>query len=77
MALPRMLLAADISGSIQKAPQAGGKKIKGVNEYYAACFLRPRETPSTEGGVSAPSLAGLLPVRPVELSDKGLIVEPL
>lgn len=76
MALPRMLLAADTSGNMRNGALPGGKKIKGVNEYYAACFLRPREA-SPEGGVSAPPLSGLLPVRPVELSDKGLIVEPL
>ncbi len=112
MALPRMLLAADISGSMQNtdssgntrsSAQTGGKKIKGVNEYYAPCFLRSRATPSTSDnstptdgrstsgshsaptnghstparGHFAPPLTGLLPVRPVELTDKGLIVEPL
>ena len=76
MALPHMLLAADTSGSLRNSALPGGKKIKGVNEYYAACFLRPRKA-APEGGVAAPSLAGLLPVRPVELSDKGLIVEPV
>ncbi|WP_291440862.1 radical SAM protein [Desulfovibrio sp.] len=77
MALPRMLLAADTSGSMRNGSQTGGKKIKGVNEYYAACFLRPRQAPPTEDVASAPPRAGLLPVRPVELTDKGLIVEPL
>ena len=103
MALPRMLLAADISGGMQGGVQTGGKKIKGVNEYYAPCFLRPRAMPSTldnstptngrstsdnhstpargrstlTNGHSTPLPAGLLPVRPVELTDKGLIVELL
>ena len=56
------------------------KPLKGVNEYYAACFM-PR-TPQTINELAHPShgrqpRAGLLAVRPVAVTDKGLLVEEL
>ena len=81
--LPRMLVAADNpqalaeSAAVAAAPEAADpsgkpkkKAIKGVNEYYAACTIRmPAQ------GQSPGADAGLLPVRPVALTDKGLVVE--
>ena len=79
--LPRMLVAADnpqaLAESTAAAPKAADpdgkpkkKAIKGVNEYYAACTLRmPAQ------GQSPGADAGLLPVRPMALTDKGLMVE--
>ena len=62
----------DVAGA--SAPEAAAKPkkntIKGVNEYYAACAIRlpaHGKRPGTD--------AGLLPARPVALTDKGLVVE--
>lgn len=91
--LPHMLLAADVadladgsgvadvSGPDLKRPEGGAAKpLKGVNEYYAACFM-PR-TPLAMNERAHPShgaqpRSGLLAVRPVAVTDKGLLVEEL
>ena len=86
--LPRMLVAADNPQAFANtasaptntiadappAPESGGKSkknsVKGVNEYYAACSIRlPAQ------GKSPGADAGLLPARPVALTEKGLVVE--
>ncbi len=86
--LPRMLVAADNPQAFtESAPDAAPaatseatgsavkpqkKAIKGVNEYYAACSIRMPAQGKRPGAD-----AGLLPVRPVALTDKGLVVELL
>ncbi|MCH5145138.1 MiaB/RimO family radical SAM methylthiotransferase [Desulfovibrio sp. UIB00] len=79
--LPRMLVAADnpqaFADSATDAapmPESAGKpkknSVKGVNEYYAACSIRlPAQ------GKRPDADAGLLPARPVALTEKGLVVE--
>ena len=87
--LPRMLVAADNPQAFAEsdladaatadtqdapAPQAAGKPkknaVKGVNEYYAACSIHlPAQ------GKSPGADAGLLPARPVAVTEKGLVVE--
>ena len=56
------------------APEAADKPkkntIKGVNEYYAACAIRLPAQGKRPGAD-----AGLLPARPVALTEKGLVVE--
>ena len=94
--IPHMLLAADVADIANVADVANGtdvagpdlnrarggavKPLKGVNEYYAACFM-PR-TPQTMNEHAHPShgrqpRSGLLAVRPVAVTDKGLLVEEL
>ena len=84
LTLPRMLVAADnpqafaepaaadITGA--PAPEAAGKPkkntVKGVNEYYAACTIRLPAQGHRPGAD-----AGLLPARPVAVTEKGLVVE--
>ena len=64
--------AADIAGA--PAPEAAGKPkkntVKGVNEYYAACTIRLPAQGHRPGAD-----AGLLPARPVAVTEKGLVVE--
>ena len=64
--------AADITGA--PAPEAAGKPkkntVKGVNEYYAACTIRLPAQGHRPGAD-----AGLLPARPVAVTEKGLVVE--
>lgn len=62
LALPLMRLAADAAGG-RDGDTAG---VRGVNEYYVPCRLR-----TTDGG----PLAGLVPVRPLEMTADGLLVE--
>lgn len=63
LALPRMLLAAD-----SPAPgQAPARRRKGVNEFYVPCILPAGAHPGRD----------LLAVRPLSVTDKGLLVEPL
>ena len=63
---------SEVNGA--SAPEAAAKPkkntIKGVNEYYAACAIR---LPAHGKRPSAD--AGLLPARPVALTEKGLVVE--
>ena len=66
LALPRMLLAAD-SPAPDQAPARRRKAIKGVNEFYVPCILPAGAHPGRE----------LLAVRPLSVTDKGLLVEPL
>ena len=66
LALPRMLLAAD-SPAPDQAPARRRKAIKGVNEFYVPCILPAGTHPGRE----------LLAVRPLSVTDKGLLVEPL
>ena len=87
--LPRMLVAADNPQAFAEpaaaeaavavgpdTPAAGTaakpKKntIKGVNEYYAACSIRLPAQGQRPGAD-----AGLLPARPVAVTEKGLVVE--
>ena len=79
--LPRMLVAADnpqaFADSATDAaptPESAGKtkknSVKGVNEYYAACSIRQPAQGKRPGAD-----AGLLPARPVALTEKGLVVE--
>ena len=76
--LPLMLVAADNPhGPLHEAeaetpPTATPAAFKGVNEYYAACIIQQADTVTAHGGM--PPGLGLLPVRPVALADKGLIV---
>ncbi|MBB5142887.1 MiaB/RimO family radical SAM methylthiotransferase [Desulfovibrio intestinalis] len=81
LSLPHMLLAADVSGMGHNTPQQHPvKQIKGVNEYYAACFMNNRPNSENESSLPSPALqanAGLLAVRPVDVTDKGLLVEKL
>ncbi|WP_232088367.1 radical SAM protein [Desulfovibrio sp. 86] len=79
--------AADVSNAANAAGTAlnwakgvAAKPLKGVNEYYAACFM-PR-APQTMNEHARPShgrqpRSGLLAVRPVAVTDKGLLVEEL
>ena len=79
--LPHMLVAADnpqafADSATDAAPmqESAGKTkknaVKGVNEYYAACSIRlPAQ------GKRPDADAGLLPARPVALTEKGLVVE--
>ncbi|MBO4300160.1 MAG: MiaB/RimO family radical SAM methylthiotransferase [Desulfovibrio sp.] len=63
--LPRMLMAVDRLND-------AAYTLKGVNEYYATCRLRPAP------GIAAQILAqqqGLLTVRPVSADAQGLVVE--
>jgi tRNA A37 methylthiotransferase MiaB len=74
LALPRMLLAPDARADGTHADRNGGLP-HGVNEYYAACRLRPAPgAPPTQNGQQG---NGLLPVRPVAALDKELLVEAL
>lgn len=62
----------DANGASAPENAAKPKKttIKGVNEYYAACAIRlPTQ------GKRLNANAGLLPARPVALTEKGLVVE--
>lgn len=88
--LPRMLVAADnpqafadsagvpvnVSADAPAAPtpESAGKNkknsVKGVNEYYAACSIRLPAQGKRPGAD-----AGLLPARPVAVTEKGLVVE--
>lgn len=87
--LPRMLVAADNPQAFAEpaaaeaavavgpdTPAAGTaakpKKntIKGVNEYYAACSIHLPAQGQRPGAD-----AGLLPARPVAVTEKGLVVE--
>ena len=81
LSLPHMLLAADVSGTGHNTPQQrAARQIKGVNEYYAACFMNPRTRSGNESSQPSPVLqpnTGLLAVRPVAVTDKGLLVEEL
>ncbi|MFT4301129.1 MAG: radical SAM protein [Desulfovibrio sp.] len=81
LSLPHMLLAADVSGMGHDTPQQrAAKQIKGVNEYYAACFMNNRPRSESESSLPSPAVqptAGLLAVRPVAVTDKGLLVEEL
>ena len=65
---------ADVTGA--NAPEAAAKlkknTIKGVNEYYAACAIRLPAQGKRPGAD-----AGLLPARPVGLTEKGLVVEQI
>lgn len=78
-ALPRMLVAADrphiadAPGDVG-CPAGGGQAVRGVNEFYAACRVRPA------AGMTGDALCrrtGLLAVRPVACDDRELTVEPL
>ena len=78
LALPRMLVAADIlkhapAGADAGMPETGGPSglCKGVNEFYAPCFFRA----PANGTVSPEVLSGLLAARPVRATEKGLLVE--
>ena len=72
---------ADVaSPDLNRGRGGAAKPLKGVNEYYAACFM-PR-TPQTMNEHAHPShgrqpRSGLLAVRPVAVTDKGLLVEEL
>ena len=79
--LPRMLVAADnpqafadSATDVAPTPESAGKtkknSVKGVNEYYAACSIRLPAQGKRPGAD-----AGLLPARPVALTEKGLVVE--
>lgn len=70
-----MLLAPDARQSGPPAGQKGGL-IHGVNEYYAACRLRPAPATATAQEKSHDT-NGLLPVRPVAVLEKELLVEVL
>ena len=63
---------ADVNGASVPEAAAKPKKntIKGVNEYYAACAIRLPAQGKRPGAD-----AGLLPARPVGLTEKGLMVE--
>ena len=63
---------ANVTGVPASEAAAKPKKntIKGVNEYYAACAIR-LPTHGKRPGADA----GLLPARPVGLTEKGLLVE--
>ena len=63
---------ANVTGVPASEAAAKPKKntIKGVNEYYAACAIR-LPTHGKRPGADA----GLLPARPVGLTEKGLVVE--
>ena len=63
---------SEVNGASVPEAAAKPKKntIKGVNEYYAACAIR---LPAHGKRPSAD--AGLLPARPVALTEKGLVVE--
>ena len=63
---------SEVNGASTPEAAAKPKKntIKGVNEYYAACAIR---LPAHGKRPSAD--AGLLPARPVALTEKGLVVE--
>ena len=80
LALPRMLLAADVSGAGHDTHHRAPQQIKGVNEYYATCFMRRQPSavnePSPHSSAAQPG-TGLLPVRPVAVTEKGLLVEEL
>ena len=78
LALPRMLVAADIlkhapAGADAGMPETDGPSglCKGVNEFYAPCFFRA----PANGTVSPEVLSGLLAARPVRATEKGLLVE--
>lgn len=69
LTLPHMLVAPD---SFKGAPQECGSKgsnalCRGINEYYVPCFFRP----------SAENSLALRSMRPVALTAKGLLAEPL
>lgn len=66
LALPAMLLAADVTDGQGKRGDAG---IRGVNEFYVPCRLA-----ASSSGLP---LAGLMPVRPAGLDAAGLLVEPV
>lgn len=86
--LPRMLVAADNPQAFADSasapadtiavapavPESAGKSkknaVKGVNEYYAACSIRLSAQGKRPGAD-----AGLLPARPVAVTEKGLVVE--
>ena len=71
---------ADISGPGLKGATSGAvKPLKGVNEYYAACFMPCTEWAMNDVSTShgAQPRSGLLAVRPVAVTDKGLLVEEL
>ncbi|MDD4701524.1 MAG: radical SAM protein [Desulfovibrio sp.] len=81
LTLPQMLLAPDVSGTGHDSPQPrAAQQIKGVNEYYAACFMQARQKPVDGGSRPSPfaqGQPGLLRVRPVAVTEKGLLVEEL
>ena len=66
--------AAPAGANGAPAPEAAGKPkkntVKGVNEYYAACSIRLPAQGKRPGAD-----AGLLPARPVAVTEKGLVVE--
>ena len=70
--------AAATAPAPEAAPEAATKAadkakkntIKGVNEYYAACVIRLPAQGKRPGAD-----AGLLPARPVAVTEKGLVVE--
>lgn len=64
--LPVMRLAAEAAGGRHDRQDGTGADVRGVNEYYVPCRLR-----EADGG----PLAGLVPVRPLELTADGLLVE--
>lgn len=80
--LKLMLVAADNPHMTDASPTANpddgkvtGKKtsIRGVNEFYAACAIRPSaHVPEEE----LRRCTGLMAVKPVGLNEKGLVVEP-
>ncbi|WP_300772285.1 MiaB/RimO family radical SAM methylthiotransferase [uncultured Desulfovibrio sp.] len=67
LALPAMLLAADVADGQEKQRRTTG--IRGVNEFYVPCRL--------VAPVPAMPLSGLVPVRPTGLDASGLLVEPV
>lgn len=78
--LPDMLVAAD---ALRRVPQDGknenpktargpGAWCKGVNEFYAPCLFR---APVADAIGQTGALTGLLPARPVRVTEKGLLVE--
>lgn len=81
--LPLMWLAADVAdvaGAAQNRAKGGAaKNLKGVNEYYAACFMPNQPLAMNENVLptGAQPRSGLLAVRPVAVTDKGLLVEEL
>ena len=80
--LPHMLVAAD---TLKRLPSetkraaaenatvhGSGAWRKGVNEFYAPCLFR---FPAADGASQADRPTGLLPARPVRVTEKGLLVE--
>ncbi len=80
--LPHMLVAPD---TLKRLPSetkraaaenatvhGSGAWRKGVNEFYAPCLFR---FPAADGASQADRPTGLLPARPVRVTEKGLLVE--